>query len=261
MSDFTTTRFEIGDTAVTIAADAIHVPHAVDAILNARAEIERKISKDPFFLTTFEPYECARTDGEAVRRMCEASRAAGVGPMAAVAGAIAQAGLEAMAANGCGHGWVDNGGDIALVLEKPAIIEIYSEPGASEAAALEMEPEGEIVGVCSSSGRLGHSISLGESNVSVAIGDSAVLADAVATAIGNGIRREEDLETCHEPFRHLRGLRGGLVMFDDSVSMWGRVPRIVEVEHNPYRITAHSRMSAVVNAENASCESKDKVIH
>lgn len=260
MSGFTRTRFEIDETSVTVAADARHIPPAVDAILKARADIELQISKDPFFLTTFEPYDCGRAGSETVLRMCEAAKAAGVGPMATVAGAIAQAGLEAMTADGCSHGWVDNGGDVALMLEKPVTVEIYSKLGRREAVAFDMEPQGEVLGVCSSSGRLGHSVSLGESDVSVAIADSAILADAAATAIGNGVRRERDLGTCFESLRHVNGFRGGLVMLDGAVSIIGHVPRIVEVEHNPCRVTAHSSMSTIVNVRDSTCDAAQKVI-
>ena len=253
MSDFTRSRFEIGETAVTIAADAEHQSRAVDAIIAARSDVKRHIVNDPFFLTTFEPYDCGRDASNIVRRMCAASRTVGVGPMATVAGAIAQAGLEAMIDNGCRHGWIDNGGDIALLLEQPVTVEVYCEPDAPEAFALEVDTLGEILGVCSSSGRLGHSISLGESDVSVAIADSAVLADAAATAIGNCARGKNDLVECFRPVKGVEGFVGGLAVLGGDVSMCGRVPRLVGVEHSPCRVTSHSAMSNLIEGE--SCHS------
>ncbi|OGS41964.1 MAG: hypothetical protein A3K67_01045, partial [Euryarchaeota archaeon RBG_16_62_10] len=187
MSEFVLAKVEIEETAATIAARREYIGGAVDAIKAARRDIERQIRKDRFFLTTMEPYDAPRGSPKVVARMCEAASAAGVGPMAAVAGAVAQEALEAMMAKGLSHGWVDNGGDIALLVEDPVTVEVFSEPGSASAFALDVEPSEEIVGICSSSGRLGHSISLGNSDIAVAVADSAALADALATAIGNRV--------------------------------------------------------------------------
>ena len=241
MSGFTRAKLEIDETAVTIAAEAGYISRALDAILRTREDVQRQISTDPFFLTTFEPYDCDCVTSDTIQRMCDASRAVGVGPMATVAGTIAQAGLEAMVAAGCKHGWIDNGGDVALLIDRPVTIEIFCEPRAHRAFALRIDPLGEVLGVCASSGRVGHSISLGESDVAVAVADSAVLADAMATALGNNVRSDTSLDRCFNPFKHVKGFGGGLVMLDGDVGMWGNIPRIVEVEHDPRRITVHSK--------------------
>jgi len=244
MSEFVLAKVEIEETAATIAAGREFIGPAVEAIKEARREIERQIRRDRFFLTTMEPYEPAKDASRVVRRMCDAAAAAGVGPMATVAGTIAQESLEAMVAKGLRHGWVDNGGDIALLLESPVTVEVFSAPGSQHAFGLEVEPANGIIGVCSSSGRLGHSISFGESDVTVAIAESAPLADALATAIGNEVRNEASLCSCFGRFKDVPGFIGGLVMLDGAVSMQGAVPRLVEVEHNSERITAHSRMAS-----------------
>lgn len=240
---FVHAKVEIAETAATIAAEGRFVEAAVDAIKAARREVERQVRRDPFFLATLEP--CTPADAApTVARMCAAAALAGVGPMAAVAGAVAQAGLEAMVAQGCTHGWVDNGGDVALVLDTPVTMEVFHEPGARTAFGLRLEPAECMFGVCTSSGRLGHSISLGDADVTVAIADSAVLADALATAIGNRVRGRESLAACFDPFKGVPGMVGGLAMFDGEVAVHGRLPELVEVEHSPERLTAHSKMPA-----------------
>jgi ApbE superfamily uncharacterized protein (UPF0280 family) len=244
MSEFVLAKVEIEETAATIAADRDCIESAVVAIKAARAEIERKIRRDDFFLTTLEPYGPMDDDGRVVQRMCKASSIAGVGPMATVAGTIAQEAMEAMASEGCTHGWVDNGGDIALLLESAGTVEIFSEPGSGSACALELEPTDTIIGICTSSGRLGHSISFGNSDAAVAIADDAILADALATAIGNRVAVADSLKTCFDPFRDIEGFIAGLAMIDGSVSIHGRLPRIIEIEHRPERLTTHSKMSA-----------------
>ena len=238
---FVHAKVEIAETAATIAAEGRFVEPAVDAIKAARREIERQVRRDQFFLTTLEPYT-PDDPGPVVKRMCEAAEAAGVGPMATVAGAVAQVALEAMAAQGCCHGWVDNGGDVALVLDKPATMEVFHEPGSKNAFGLELVPTDGAIGICASSGRLGHSISLGDADVALAIADSAILADALATAIGNRVHGPSSLSTCFDPFKGVRGMTAGLAMVDGEVAMHGRLPELVEVEHSPERLTVHSRM-------------------
>ncbi len=245
MSEFVLAKVEIEETAATIAAERDLIGDAVVAIKSARMDIERQIRKDDFFLTTLEPYDPDPDCPKVIRRMCDASRAAGVGPMATVAGTIAQVALEAMTSRGCDHGWVDNGGDIALILREPATVEVFSMPGAGSAVALEIEPtNGAVIGVCTSSGRLGHSISLGDADASTAIASDALLADALATAIGNRVVDGPSLKTCFEPFKDMKGLIAALVLRDGEAAMVGKVPKMTEVEHNPERVTVHSKMSS-----------------
>jgi ApbE superfamily uncharacterized protein (UPF0280 family) len=83
-------HFEIGQTAVTMISERRYIKNAKDAIFDARSQIMSKISQDAFFQTTYEPYAASPDDGCVVKRMCDASEKASVGPMAAVAGAIAE---------------------------------------------------------------------------------------------------------------------------------------------------------------------------
>ena len=244
MSEFVLAKVEIEETAATIAAEKRHVAAAIEAIKDARMNIERVIRKDRFFLTTLEPCDPPEGCAPIIKRMCEASNKAGVGPMAAVAGAIAQVAMEAMASDGCKHGWVDNGGDVALLLNEPITMEIFCEPGSDTAAAFELEATDGIVGICSSSGRLGHSISFGNADVALAVCEDAILADALATAIGNRVNDGGSLGSCFDPFKGIAGFDGGLAMVDGRTAIFGRVPRLIEVEHSAERLTAHSRMSS-----------------
>jgi hypothetical protein len=244
MSEFVLAKVEIEETAATIAAGREYLGPAVEAMKAARLDIERQIRKDDFFLTTLEPYDPPSGCPRVISRMCAASKVTGVGPMATVAGAIAQEALEAMVAHGCTHAWVDNGGDIAMILQEPATIEIFSDPGAKTALAMELGPTEGIIGVCTSSGRLGHSISFGDADAAVVIAEDALLADALATAIGNKVEDSATLKTCFDDFRGVRGFTAGLALRDGEVSMYGAFPKISEAEHNAERVTAHGKMSA-----------------
>jgi ApbE superfamily uncharacterized protein (UPF0280 family) len=244
MSEFVLAKVEIEETAATIAAGREFLGPAVDAIKVARLDIERLVRKDDFFLTTLEPYDPPADCPRVISRMCAASRIAGVGPMATVAGAIAQEALEAMVSHGCTHAWVDNGGDVAMKLQEPVTVEVFSEPGARTALAMELGPTDRIIGVCTSSGRMGHSISFGDADAAVVIAEDALLADALATAIGNKVQDAATLKTCFNDYRSIKGFTAGFALRDGEVSMYGSFPKISEVEHNPERITTHSKMSS-----------------
>ena len=244
MNEFVHAKVEIGETAATIAAERRYIADAVAAIKSARVQVERKVRQDRFFLTTLEPYESRDDDSAVVKRMCDATTKAGVGPMAAVAGAVAAEAVEAMVRGGCSHCWVDNGGDIALMLDKAITLEVFSDPDSGKAFGFVLGPTESPIGICSSSGKLGHSISFGNSDVVVAIAEDAVLADALATAIANRVVDRESLRTCFDPFKSVRGATGFLAMLDGEVAVFGKVPELVEVEHNADRLTVHSKMSS-----------------
>jgi len=257
MSEFVLAKLELEETAATIAAERQYVEFAVKAIKAARADIERQVRKDDFFMTTLEPYELPSGSPAVLRRMCDSARKASVGPMATVAGGIAQEALEAMVANGCTHGWVDNGGDIALILDRSVTIEIFSNPGSQNAVGLELGPTSKIIGVCTSSGRYGHSISFGDADAAVAVATDAYIADALATAIGNKVKDGQSMAGCFDEIKHLSEFTAGLVLRDGDVAMYGKLPRIVNVEHNPDRVTAHSKMSSSKYMGNIDARSEE----
>src|SRR5690554_5406441 len=155
-------HFEFRQTIATILADEPgHVEAAKSGMMAARQEVERQIATDPYFSATLEPYT-PEAPGRTVGRMARAAEEAGVGPMAAVAGAIAWAGVEAMVEAGASFGLVDNGGDIALVSDREVKIGVFA--GASPLSgriAFLLPPQEGILGICTSSATVGPSISFG----------------------------------------------------------------------------------------------------
>ncbi len=119
-------HFEFRQTIATILAlDPAYIQAAREGMIRARQELEDYIVGDPFFATTFDPHPVTRAP-LIVKRMSEAGIEAGVGPMAAVAGAIAWAGTESMRDAGAGFGVVDNGGDIALMSDREIKIGLFA---------------------------------------------------------------------------------------------------------------------------------------
>ena len=228
-------RFQLKETTVTIMAKERYIEVAKQAIREHRGHLERYIRSDPFFQITLEPYQAQKNVPEIVKRMCEASNAIGVGPMAAVAGAIAELAVEAMMRAGATHAIVDNGGDIALVNDVPIIVGIYAGDSPIQDLAMQIEPRDSLMGICTSSGRIGHSISFGNSDAATVISSSAALADAAATALGNTIKK--DIERAFDGIKNIDGIDGALIIYGDSIGRWGKLPKIVRAHVSPNLIT------------------------
>ena len=120
-------HFEIGETAVTVISDEEYISVAEQAIFEARERILRKISEDPFFMTTYDPYPVSEDDDELIKRMCDASKLADVGPMAGVAGAVAVFAVEKMSEAGAPYAIVENGGDIAMKIDRDVTVGVFQD--------------------------------------------------------------------------------------------------------------------------------------
>ena len=229
-------HFEFRQTVATILADdPRHIAAAKSGMLAARHEVERQIALDPYFSATFEPYT-PKNPQRTVGRMARAAARAGVGPMAAVAGAIAWAGVEAMAGAGASFGLIDNGGDIALVSDREVTVGIYA--GASPLSghiAFLIPPQKEILGICTSSATVGPSISFGVADAVTVFAPDVAVADAWATAICNRIRADD---TSVLDALAGTGARGVLAIIGDAVIRWGDLPRIVRAKVDERLITA-----------------------
>ena len=226
--------FRFKETITTILArDDGAYRNAVRGMLYARGEIEKFIANDPLFLTTLEPYEC---DGKVVGRMCHASKIAGVGPMAAVAATIAWFGVEFADTDFI---VIDNGGDIVARIDEPITVGIYC--GRRKSIGFEIG-ECEIKSICTSSGKIGHSISFGFADAATIISENPSIADALATALGNMIGedfKKRDIERVLEEFwrNYRKYIECAIVIKDDVFAFVGDLPEIKRVEINPDIIT------------------------
>jgi ApbE superfamily uncharacterized protein (UPF0280 family) len=181
-------HFQYRETIATILAEEPgHIDAAIEGMLEARAGIEHCIAEDPFFAITYSPFP-PPTNNRWVGRMCAAAIRAQVGPMAAVAGTIAWAGMEAMQREGATYGVIDNGGDIALVCDRTVTVGIYSgDETVGGRRAFVIPPQHEILGICTSSATVGPSVSLGCADAVTVFAPDVSLADAWATALCNQI--------------------------------------------------------------------------
>ncbi|WP_421907945.1 UPF0280 family protein [Methanolacinia petrolearia] len=209
--------------ATTLADDAKFFEPAKEAMIDARLEIESEISVNPLFLSSLVPVE-KETESVHVERMVGAAKKAGTGPMAAVAGTIAWAGVEAMKENGAKAAVIDNGGDIALFSDKEIRIGLYAGNSAmSKKSAFIIPPGKDIYGVCTSSATVGPSISFGVADSVTVFSADVSLADAWATMICNDLRSpiSEYPMNIDE-----MGVDGVFATFGKESAGWGILPEI-----------------------------------
>ncbi|MEW6448755.1 MAG: UPF0280 family protein [Bacillota bacterium] len=188
-----------------------------------RALLEAYIEQDPVFLKTLEPYNVMRDAPEIVSSMARAASAAGVGPMAAVAGAFADL-IGRLLSRYSRDVIVENGGDIYLKSTRKRRVGIFAGGSPlSNRVALEIPPNQTPVGICTSSGTVGHSLSFGRADAATVLAPSATLADAVATATGNLVKTAADIEKALGFARSIPGVSGALVILGEHIGAWGKV--------------------------------------
>jgi len=204
---------------------------ALRSAIKHRRSLERYIEHHPLFLTTLEPYPVEQTAPAIIKEMAIASKIAGIGPMSAVAGAIAEAvGKDLLPFSP--EIIVENGGDIFLKTSKKRVVGIYAgESSFTGKIALEINPRETPLGICTSSATIGHSLSLGYADAVVTLSPSTPLADAMATAIGNMVKSIDDIPETIEKAKDIQGLYGIIIIKDDKIGIWGKM-KIVPVTDN-----------------------------
>lgn len=196
---------------------------AIALVKALRTDIERYIDTNPQFLHALTPLQPAVSAPEVVRRMCTASLLAEVGPMAAVAGAIAEIVGEELIRYSP-EIIVENGGDIWAYLQEPATVSVFAGRSAfSKNLGLALTPEQTPCGICSSSGRFGRSFSFGKADIATIIADTAALADAVATATCNIVQSDSDCKKAVTYATSISGVKGALVIYWDTMAVKGTI--------------------------------------
>ena len=195
---------------------------AAAALRDARLALEGWIEGHPRFASMLDPIPIEPEAPEIVRRMGRAGMAAGVGPMAAVAGAVAESVGRALLAHSR-EVIVENGGDIFLASRKPRVVGIFAgESPLSWRLGLLIPPEKTPLGVCTSSGTVGPSLSFGVADAAVVISPDAALADAVASACGNRVRTEQDVEAAVAVGRQVEDVWQVVIVKGAKLAAWGQ---------------------------------------
>lgn len=194
-----------------------------ELILEKRGYIENYIKRYPEFARTLKPWRVYGPEPVIIHDMAHASQKADVGPMAAVAGAIAEhVGRDLLKHSG--EVVVENGGDVFLKLDNPVTIGIFAgDSPLSLRLGLRIESSEKPVSVCTSSGTVGHSLSLGKADAVCILSDSCSLSDAAATSIGNRVKSKAHIQSAIDFGKHIKGVAGIVVIIGDAVGMWGNL--------------------------------------
>ena len=211
------------ETDLAIMADSDLTDKALIAIHKYRDELEKYIGSHPQFEKSFVPIRVHYDAPPIARSMAWAARKAKVGPMAAVAGAMAEwVGKELL--HYSKEVIVENGGDIYLKIKQPRKVGIFAGNSPfSEKIALEVDPKRNPFSVCTSSGTVGPSFSFGKADAVVVIASNASLADAAATAIGNVVKEISDIDKGLQVAKKIKGLDGVLIIKDDHLGVLGKI--------------------------------------
>jgi ApbE superfamily uncharacterized protein (UPF0280 family) len=216
-------EIRVKETDLLIQSDKRLEKEAQEAVYRLREQIESYIDRNPLFLYTLSPLEEDPYAPPVVRDMISAGRKAQVGPMAAVAGAVAEhVGRELLTE--CKEVIVENGGDIFAKTEQPLRIGLFAgRSPLSSKLAIYFEAHWTPLGICSSSGTVGHSFSEGVADLACVVCKSAALADALATALGNRVRSKKEVNHALEWIQNIEEVLGAVVIVEEALGAWGNI--------------------------------------
>ena len=216
----------VKDTDLFISAERRLQKEALDAAVQARYILETYIQARPEFQTSLVPIADDPHAPPLVQAMLQAAAACNVGPMAAVAGAVADfVGAELLKYSG--EVIVENGGDIFFKISRPITVGIFA--GASplsERIGIKTEPSSEPFGICTSSGTVGPSLSFGAADAVTIRARTAALADAAASTVGNAVKSTDDIQKGLHIGQSIGCIDGIVIIKDDKLGVWGNMELI-----------------------------------
>ena len=206
------------------------VQAAKESIKRNYLELELYVRANPKFLHTLTPVPAPEKPLVA-KLMAEAAQKADVGPMAAVAGAIADLAVEDMKRVGCEVAVVEDGGEISANSNQPVDVAVAAgEEPLSKRFGFRLTEF--PIGVATSSGRFSHALSFGDAEAAIVFCKNATLADAAATAVGNVVKGEDaqaGIQAGISKGLSIEGVEGVLVLYKGQVGTAGKVPQIIKV--------------------------------
>ncbi|MBA4418401.1 MAG: hypothetical protein C0392_10905 [Syntrophus sp. (in: bacteria)] len=199
-----------------------------DRVFFYRNQLEEYIRIKPAFRESLMPIREDVFAPRIVQEMIHASALLNIGPMATVAGAIA----EFIGADISLHSEeyiVENGGDIALRTLQERLVLMYAKDSPfSGKIAIRIKLADAPYGVCTSSGTVGPSLSFGRADAVCIVGRSALFADGLATMVGNIVKKKADIPRAIDEGKVFPGILGILIIFGDYIGIWGDI-EIVKV--------------------------------
>ncbi len=216
----------IAESDLFISSDIDLSSEAKKSLLHHRSLLENYIKKHPQFLTSLLPLPEDNLAPPIVRDMLINSNICGVGPMAAVAGAIAQfVGNDLLDLTETLI--IENGGDIFLKSKDKLTVSVYAgESPLSYKVNFIVKPEKTPLGICTSSATVGPSLSFGKADAVCVISPSATLADAAASAIGNKVKSKNDIKKALDFGMKIKGVTGIIIILESEMGVIGDIDLI-----------------------------------
>ncbi len=204
---------------------------AVSSIKRNRKALEQYARNNPLFLESLKPVSVP-TEPLVAKLMAEAAEKAGVGPMAAVAGVLADLAVAEMIAEGCKVAVVENGGEISAVSNEcvDVAVGLGDKPLSNKFGFRLTEFP---IGLATSSGVFSHALSFGDAEAATVFCNEAGLADAAATAVGNAVRGDDmqaAIQHGIDKAHSIHGVQGVLIIYRDFVGTSGKIPQIIKVD-------------------------------
>lgn len=200
--------------------------HEIEGFLKFyRRQLKGYLDSHPGFLEALIPWPNDNQAPEIIQLMIRASQLTGVGPMAAVAGTIAGRIGSEFDPTSTSELIIENGGDIYLRSGKERVVSVFAglkSPFSGKVGVL-IQPQPEGIGICTSSGTMGPSLSFGKADAVMIIASDPSLADAAATAGANRVQNSSDLPKTIDFLQKIPGIRGALIIKDQKIAIWGEV--------------------------------------
>jgi ApbE superfamily uncharacterized protein (UPF0280 family) len=224
--------FQLKESQCTIIADKQEaIKTAIESIKHHRKQLEEYAGSHPKFLYTLEPLPVPQKPLVA-KLMTEAAEKANVGPMAAVAGVLADLAVKDMLHAGCAVAVVENGGEVSAVSNMPIDVALAA-GDAPLSKRFGFRLTDFPAGVATSSGRFSHALSFGDAEAATVFCKNAGLADAAATAVGNVVKGEDCQAAIQRGIDRalaIQGVEGVLIIYKGFVGTAGKVPQIIKVD-------------------------------
>jgi hypothetical protein len=219
--NFNSYNIVVRETDLFVTSDIDETESVLKSVYRYRTFIEQYIKVHPHFLTSLKPVERDPFAPDIIRDMIEVSQIVDVGPMAAVAGAIAQyVGFDLLRRSS--NVIVENGGDIFMKAQNDLHVGLFAGRSTlSGKLKIRIRKREMPMGICTSSGTVGPSLSFGKADAVCVKSKSVSLADAAATALGNKIESARDIKTVLNEGKKIPGILGILVILGEHLGAWG----------------------------------------
>lgn len=194
-----------------------------------RDEADDYLKKDPQYRLSLIPHIAQNSAPKILKEMSEISVRTGVGPMAAVAGAFsAHIAQELKKYFKIEEIIVENGGDIYVDIQNDIDVAIFAgESPLSQKIGLRIDAKESPLGICTSSGTVGHSFSFGKADAVMIACKEAALADAYASAFANKIQTTDDINSVLQQIEHEKEILSALIVKDGKIGVIGQFEMVL----------------------------------